>query len=52
MQYEVINLLQTNSLKWLVGELYKHFGLDSDDVYKHPEISYKNPGEAASATWK
>ena len=52
MQYEVINLLQTNSLKWLVGELYKHFGLDSDDVYKHPEISYKNPGEAASAIWK
>ena len=51
-QYEVVNLLQTNSLKWLVGELYKHFRLDSDDVYKHPEISYKNPGEAASATWQ
>lgn len=22
------------------------------DVYKHPEISYKSPGEAATATWK
>lgn len=51
-KYESLNLLQTNSLQWLIGELYTHFGLDKDDVYKHPMVSYKHPGEAASATWK
>jgi N-acetyl-anhydromuramyl-L-alanine amidase AmpD len=50
--YETLNLLQTNSLQWLIGELYIHFGLDKDDVFKHPTVSYKHPGEAASATWK
>jgi N-acetyl-anhydromuramyl-L-alanine amidase AmpD len=51
-KYESLTLLQTNSLQWLIGELYTHFGLDKDDVYKHPKVSYKHPGEAASATWK
>jgi N-acetyl-anhydromuramyl-L-alanine amidase AmpD len=51
-RYDSLNLLQTNSLQWLIGELYIHFGLDKDDVFKHPTVSYKNPGEASSATWK
>jgi N-acetyl-anhydromuramyl-L-alanine amidase AmpD len=52
INFEPFNLLQINSLHWLIGELYSHLGLDKDDVYKHPTISYKHPGEAASATWK
>jgi len=50
--YEAINDFQSNSLQWLVSELYGHFSLASDDVYRHPEVSYKNPDEAASIVWK
>jgi len=50
--YEAISAFQNSSLQWLVSELYKHFSLTSKDVYRHPTVSYKNPGEASSATWK
>ena len=50
--YETITAQQNMSLQWLVGELYNHFSLTSSDVYKHPEVSYKNPGEASTAVWK
>ncbi|QLG96363.1 N-acetylmuramoyl-L-alanine amidase [Pseudomonas yamanorum] len=51
-RYEVITAMQNQSLQWLVSELYGHFSLTSDDVYKHPQVSYKHPGEASSAVWK
>ena len=50
--YEVVTPLQLLSLQWLLDELYQHFSLVSDDVYKHPEVSYKNPGEASTVKWK
>ena len=50
--YEVVTAFQNNSLQWLVSELYKHFSLTSSDIYRHPTVSYKNPGEASTATWK
>lgn len=50
--YEAVTPLQNASLQWLVGELYNHFSMTSDDLYKHPEVSYKNPGEASTAAWK
>ena len=50
--YEVVTSLQNESLQWLVSELYTHFSLAAADVYRHPDVSYKNPGEARSATWK
>lgn len=51
-QYEAVTPNQNASLQWLVSELYNHFSLNSGDVYKHPDVSYKNPGEASAATWK
>jgi len=51
-RYETVTPSQNASLQWLVSELYSHFSLTSSDVYKHPEVSYKNPGEASTATWK
>jgi len=51
-RYEIVTPSQNASLQWLVSELYNHFGLTSSDVYKHPAVSYKNPGEASTATWK
>lgn len=50
--YETVTPQQNASLRWLIGELYTQFGLTSDNVYRHPEVSYKNPDEASSATWK
>jgi len=50
--YESITTCQNMSLQWLIDEIYTHFGLDKNDVYRHPTVSYKNPGEAAEAKWK
>lgn len=50
--YETVSAFQNSSLQWLVSELYKHFSLTSNDIYRHPTVSYKNPGEASTATWK
>ncbi len=50
--YQIITTQQNMSLQWLISELYNHFSLTSSDVYKHPEVSYKNPGEASAAVWK
>ncbi|AFU43756.1 N-acetylmuramyl-L-alanine amidase, negative regulator of AmpC, AmpD [Acidovorax sp. KKS102] len=50
--YESVTSEQNNSLQWLTGELYAHFSISLQDVYRHPAVSYKNPGEAATAVWK
>ncbi|KTC63017.1 N-acetylmuramoyl-L-alanine amidase [Pseudomonas fluorescens ABAC62] len=51
-RYEAITAMQNQSLQWLVAQLYSHFNLTSEDVYTHPQISYKHPGEASSAVWQ
>jgi energy-converting hydrogenase Eha subunit A len=52
-RYEGVTGIQNASLRWLIGELSTLFQLGSeDDVFRHPEVSYKNPGEAAGAKWK
>jgi N-acetyl-anhydromuramyl-L-alanine amidase AmpD len=50
--YEAITIEQNASLQWLLDKLFGQFSLTSGDVYRHPEVSYKNPGEASSAQWK
>jgi N-acetyl-anhydromuramyl-L-alanine amidase AmpD len=49
--YETPTMQQQDSLQWLVGELEASLHLTASDVYRHPLISYKNPGEAAGAQW-
>lgn len=49
--YESVNTMQNQSLKWLVNELSTYLKLQSTDLYRHPEISYKQPSEAKSANW-
>lgn len=51
-KYETVTAQQNMSLQWLISELYRHLNITSNDVYRHPEVSYKNPGEASTATWK
>jgi len=50
--FESVTLLQNVSLQWLVSELHRLFALGESDMYRHPEVSYKKPGEARSANWK
>lgn len=50
--YEPLTLAQSHSLLWVIDLLYREFKLTSEDVFRHPDISYKNPGEARSATWE
>jgi len=51
-KYEAVTHAQNTSLQWLVNELYKHFSLSKSDVYRHPQVSYKQPSEASTAAWK
>jgi N-acetyl-anhydromuramyl-L-alanine amidase AmpD len=50
--YEAVTPQQNTSLIWLVGEIYIHCNLALSDIYTHPEVSYKNPGEASTAVWQ
>ena len=52
-EYESVNANQNISLKWLVTELIENFNIDeNDDVYRHPDVSYKKQTEASTAKWK
>lgn len=51
--YDAIHNVQQHSLIWLVAEIAKIYSLGTeDDVYRHPDLSYKDAGEAAAADWK
>ena len=50
-RYEPTTSLQDTSLKWLRMELQEHLMLASSEMFRHPEVSYKQPTEAESARW-
>lgn len=50
--YEAVTPNQQLALDWFLPALLKLLTLTSTDTYRHPEVSYKNPGEAATAVWK
>jgi RHS repeat-associated protein len=50
--YDDLTNDQTESLRWLVHQLRRVFGLSDDDIFLHPDISRKNPTEAQSADWR
>lgn len=50
--YEAVTAAQNASLQWLIDVLYAQFDLKPEDVYRHPTVSYKNPGEASTALWR
>ncbi len=49
--YESVTANQNASLKWLISELSTHLSLKQGDIYRHPDVSYKQPSEAATAAW-
>jgi N-acetyl-anhydromuramyl-L-alanine amidase AmpD len=42
---------QAESVRWLVAGLLELFSLTTDDVYRHPQVSYKDATEAKNVTW-
>lgn len=51
-QYEMVSRQQNIALSWLIELLQNALHMDDEDVYRHPEVSYKKPSEAKSATWR
>ncbi|MBO9649113.1 MAG: N-acetylmuramoyl-L-alanine amidase [Variovorax sp.] len=49
--FESVNDAQNASLKWLVRELADTLNVSMREVYRHPEVSYKNLTEASTAKW-
>ncbi|HEX3048079.1 MAG TPA: peptidoglycan recognition family protein [Bacillota bacterium] len=49
--YENLTKEQQEALSKLLTYLFSKFSLSKSDVYRHPEVSYKNETEAESATW-
>ena len=49
--FEPLTARQQKSLKWLVAELRQNFGIPLTEVFRHPDVSRKDPHEAESARW-
>lgn len=49
--YQIVTDEQNNSLQWLVAELSLTLAIPMSEVFRHPEVSRKNPTEASSARW-
>ncbi|RQP31006.1 peptidoglycan recognition protein family protein [Burkholderia ubonensis] len=49
--YESVTEQQNSSLQWLIKELTETLYISSQEIYRHPQLSYKTPTEAATAKW-
>ncbi len=49
--YETVTDSQNASLKWLILELQATLKMIASEVFRHPDVSYKQPTEAATAKW-
>jgi N-acetyl-anhydromuramyl-L-alanine amidase AmpD len=49
--YDIASKEQNASLSWLVAELQASLGLNAIEVFRHPQVSYKQDTEAATANW-
>ena len=51
VKFEIVTDAQNESLRWLVEQLKKEYRIPDSEVFRHPEISYKNITEASTAKW-
>ena len=49
--YESVTEQQNASLHWLVSELALSLNIQLQEVFRHPDVSRKNPTEASTAKW-
>ena len=50
--YETVTDAQNLSLKWLIGELARLLAVPLTEVFRHPQVSWKNTTEASTAKWQ
>lgn len=50
--YETVTDKQNASLKWLIYELAATLNVSLKEIYRHPEMAYKNESEAQTAQWQ
>lgn len=50
-EYEPVTRAQQNAFDWLLLRLLRHFDVSATEVFRHPEVSWKQPSEAASVRW-
>jgi N-acetylmuramoyl-L-alanine amidase len=50
-EYEAVTAAQQQAFDWLLPRLLGHFGVRATEVYRHPQVSWKQPSEAASVRW-
>jgi N-acetyl-anhydromuramyl-L-alanine amidase AmpD len=49
--FEPLTNAQQESLKWLVKQLTETLGVSMSEIYRHPELAWKNLTEAQTAQW-
>ncbi len=49
--FEAVTGPQQVSLTWLVAELTSTLGISTREIYRHPQVSWKNETEASTAQW-
>lgn len=49
--YVTVPAAQNEALAWLVRELASTLNVPMTEVFKHPQVSQKNPTEASTAQW-
>lgn len=49
--YQAVTDAQNASLKWLISELTVTLKVPMSEIFRHPDISRKNPTEANTAKW-
>ncbi|MBZ8141128.1 N-acetylmuramoyl-L-alanine amidase [Rubrivivax gelatinosus] len=50
--YEAVTDQQNASLTWLVAQLTRLLAVPMSEVFRHPDVSWKNPSEASTARWQ
>jgi N-acetyl-anhydromuramyl-L-alanine amidase AmpD len=50
-EYEAVTAAQQAAFDWLLPRLLDHFKVDATEVFHHPDVSWKQPSEAASVRW-
>ncbi|WCM93866.1 N-acetylmuramoyl-L-alanine amidase [Acidovorax sp. NCPPB 2350] len=49
--FEPVTGAQQQSLTWLIAELTSTLGISVQEIYRHPQVSWKNETEASTAQW-
>lgn len=49
--YQPITSKQSTSLQWLIAELVVTLKVPMTEIFRHPDVSRKNPTEASTAKW-